>query len=138
MQLSDFFFKDKAEVGTRMPIMLPDGTDSGEWLNIIDPEADAAVKASRAFVFAYRAATAELEPLRKKCEASGDFAEYNISVADAALELNRALACELVNAWSFTEPFNRENLQKLLEQYGALANQVADAHAARRKELEAK
>lgn len=138
MQLSDFFFNDKAEVGTHMPILLPDGTDSGEWLNVIDPEADAAVKAGRAFVFAYRAKTAEMDPLRKKCEASGDFTEYNITIDDAAVELNRALAAEIVNGWSFTEEFTREKLQTLLSQYRTLGNQVADFQTARRKQLEAK
>lgn len=29
MKLSDFYFEEKAQIGNRMPILLPDGTDSG-------------------------------------------------------------------------------------------------------------
>lgn len=138
MELKDFYFEDKAQTGARMPILLPDGTDSGEWLNIVGPEADAAVKAGRAFLFAYRAKVAELEPLQKKCKKQEDFTEYNVLLNDACTELNRQLAAEIVNGWSFDEPFSKEALENLLKQYRTLGNQVADFNAKQRKQLQEK
>lgn len=85
MKLSDFYFEEKAQIGNRMPILLPDGTDSGEWLNVVNPDADAAVKAGRAFIFAYRAKVAELKPLENKCKKAKDYLEYN-EVMNAAVQ----------------------------------------------------
>lgn len=48
-----------------MPILLPNGEDSGEWLNVVNPDADAAVKAGRAFIIAYRRGLARFEELEK-------------------------------------------------------------------------
>lgn len=139
MQLSDFYFEDKAQIGSRMPILLPDGTDSGEWLNVIAPDADAAVKAGRNFLFAYRALTQDLTPLHKQCKEAKDFTEYNIRVNDKCSELNDALALEIVNGWSFEgEVFSREAFSGLLRQYRTLGNQVANYQAAIRKDLSEK
>lgn len=65
MKLSDFYFEEKALVGKKMPILLPNGEDSGEWLNVVSPDADAAVKAGRAFIIAYRRGLARFEELEK-------------------------------------------------------------------------
>jgi len=134
MKLSDFYFEDKAQIGARMPIPLPDGTDSGEWLNIVGPEADAAIKAGRAFWFAYTVTRAELEHLRD----DGENIQYIAALNDACTDLNREYALELVNGWSFDEPFTKEALAGLLSQYRTLGNHVADFHSKQRQELQAK
>lgn len=138
MKLSDFYFEDKAQIGNRMPILLPDGTDSGEWLNVIAPEADAAVKAGRAFLFAYRAKVAELKPLEAKAKKNKDFLEYNETINAACAGLNNELAAEVVNGWSFDEPFSKEALRELLNQYRTLGTAVSKFHNEQRQELEAK
>lgn len=139
MELRDFYFEEKAQIGSRMPILLPDGTDSGEWLNVISPSADAAVKAGRAFLFAYQEKIAELEPVKE------DKTKYAVLMNDACSELNRQLALEIVNGWSFITketgeptPFTREAFGELLDQYKALGNMVADFQSKMRSELQGK
>lgn len=139
MKLTDFYFEDKALIGSRMAILLPDGTDSGEWLNIVSPESDVAVKAGRAFLFAYRHKVNELAPIESKCKESGDFIEYNIAMNEASSDLNKQMAIEIVNGWSFTEEeFSKDALTSLLDQYKALGTHIADFHNAQRKALQEK
>lgn len=138
MKLSDFYFEEKAQIGNRMPILLPDGTDSGEWLNVVSPDADAAVKAGRAFIFAYRAKVAELRPLENKCKKAKDYLEYNEVMNAACADLNRTLAAEVVNGWSFDEPFTKDALNGLLDQYRALGSAVAKFHNDQRNTLQEK
>ncbi|AGF87725.1 MULTISPECIES: phage tail assembly chaperone [Gammaproteobacteria] len=138
MKLSDFYYEAEAEKGTRMPIPLKDGTDSGEWLNVVSPEADVAVRAMRAFILAYRTAAGRLKPLRDKCEELKDFSEYNLKLEDAAGELNRQLALELVNGWSLDDEFTKENLETLLTQYKRLAEHVVVFHHEQLRQLQEK
>lgn len=144
MQLKDFYFEEKAQIGSRMAIPLPDGTDSGEWLNVISSSADAAIKAGRAYLFAYQAKMAELEALKGPEEVDSETGytsygvQYALAVNEACTDLNRQLAAEIVNGWSFDEPFTKEGLQELLLQYKALGNIVADFQAKQRKELSEK
>lgn len=138
MQLSDFYFEDKAQIGNRMPIPLPDGTDSGEWLNVVSADADAAVKAGRAFAFKYKAAVESLKSLEASAKKSKDFTEYNIALGEACEVLNRQLSAEIVNDWSFDEPFTKEALVKLLDQYKALGTLIVDFYRTQRDELQAK
>lgn len=136
--LQDFFFADAAKVGGDIDIPLPSGEPSGEKLSLYGPESDEAVKASRAFMVAYHRATAELEPLRKKCEAEKDFLEFNIAFEDTIAPLNRDLAAALVRDWTLTDPCTPENRQLLMTQYKALVKVVIDAHNKARDELEEK
>ena len=123
MNLKDFYFQDKAMVGDKMEILLPDGSPSGEWLNVVSPDADVAVKAGLAFLFAYQAKISELEEVKE------DKTKY-------ALLLNDAF--EIVNGWSFDEPFSREAMAELLRQYGALGAMVSNFQAEQRKKLQEK
>lgn len=138
MKLSDFYYEDAAQTGDRMPIPLKDGSDSGEWLNVISPEADASVKASRAFLLAYRKAVAGLAELKGECEANGDFTEYNIRLGAVSSDLNRQMALELVNDWSLTDEFSKENLEKLLSQYLQLGDIIVKFHNEQRRKLQEK
>lgn len=135
LSLRDFYFEDKYAEGDKMPIKLPSGEDSGEWLNIVSPESDIAVKAMRSYLRKYREITAELEPLKTKCEEVSDFTEYNLSLSERCAMLNHYLAVDLVNGWSFDEAFSKESLANLLSQYKALANHVADFHSEKRNKL---
>ena len=47
MRLSDFYFADKHAEGRRMAILMPSGEDSGEWLQVMGPDCDVAVRAGR-------------------------------------------------------------------------------------------
>lgn len=138
MKLSDFYFADRHAAGTRMPIPLPSGEDSGEWLRVIGPDCDAAVKAGRAYTAAVRAVDDSLRDLEKECEAVNDYSKWNDQRGYQLEDLNKQLACELVTGWSFDDEFSKEALLNLFNQYRSLALAVAEHHTKSREELNAK
>lgn len=138
MNLKDFYFADRHAAGSKMPILLPSGEDSGEWLQVMGPDCDAAIQAGRAYTAAYRAAQDELAPLEAKCKAKEDWTEYNEQINYRAEELNKQLAVEIVTGWSFTDPFYKEALRELLDQYRGLAQAIGKHHAESREALSAK
>lgn len=138
MKLSDFYFADKHAEGRRMPILLPSGEDSGEWLQVMGPDCDAAVRAGRAFVSANFALKEQLEELDAKCKAKNDWTEYNAKYNWMAEDLNQQLAVEVVTGWSFDDAFSKEALAALLGQYRGLAEEVVKYHTKLREELSVK
>lgn len=135
MGLKDFFFADKHAAGTIMPIPLPNGEDSGEWLRVIGPACDDGVKAGRDYSRAYTAIREELAPLDAKCKEMNDWSSYNAEMNWKADELNDALAVATVIGWSFDEPFSKDALQKLLSEYKGLGTMVAKHFNDSRKSL---
>lgn len=135
MELKDFFFADKHAAGTIMPIPLPNGEDSGEWLRVIGPACDDGVKAGRDYSRAYTAIREELAPLDVKCKEMNDWSSYNAEMNWKADELNDALAVATVIGWSFDEPFSKDALQKLLSEYKGLGTVVAKHFNDSRKSL---
>lgn len=135
MELKDFFFADKHAAGTVMPIPLPNGEDSGEWLRVIGPACDDGVKAGRDYSRAYTAIRGELAPLDAKCKEMNDWSSYNAEMNWKADELNDALAVATVIGWSFDEPFSKDALQKLLNEYKGLGTIVAKHFNDSRKSL---
>lgn len=138
MKLSDFYFADRHAEGTRMAIKLPSGEDSGEWLQVIGPDCDAAIQAGRAYTAAVRKVDDDLLPLEKECEAVKNYAKYNDQRGYLVEDLNRQLAEKLVIGWSFTDPFTPENLANLLKQYRGLSEAIAKHHTESREALSAK
>ena len=138
MELKDFFFADKHAAGTVMPIPLPNGEDSGEWLRVIGPACDDGVKAGRDYSRAYTAIREELAPLDARCKEMGDWSSYNAEMNWRADELNDALAVATVIGWSFDEPFSKDALQKLLNEYKGLGTMVAKHFNDSRKSLSEK
>lgn len=142
MRLEDFYFADKHEAGTRMPIMLPSGEDSGEWLQVRGPDCDEAIKAGRAYTAAIRHLNDELAELEAKCKAKEDFSEYNDRHGWAVEDLNKQLALALVTGWSTSkendQPFSKEAFAALLNQFRGLAEQVSAHHVKSRATLNAK
>lgn len=135
MELKDFFFADKHAAGTVMPIPLPNGEDSGEWLRVIGPACDDGVKAGRDYSRAYMALREEMAPLDAKCKEMNDWSSYNAEMNWKADELNDALAAATVIGWSFDEPFSKEAFQKLLNEYKGLGTVVAKHFNDSRKSL---
>lgn len=138
LKLSDFYFADKHAAGSRMPILLPSGEDSGEWLQIRGPDCDDSVKASRAYTRALFAVDDQLAGLKAEAEATKNWYEYNVAKEDNTRELNIEFICEIVMGWSLDEDFNKGNLRVLLVQFPGLIDQVTRHHAAMREELSAK
>ena len=125
MELKDFFYADKHAAGTVMPIPLPGGGDSGEWLRVIGPACDAGVKAGRDYHRAYHAIKAELAPLDAECKEKNDWTTYNAEFNWKADELNDSLAAAVVTGWSMSNEFNKDSLNELLKQYKGLGTMVA-------------
>ena len=138
LKLSDFYFADKHAAGSRMPILLPSGEDSGEWLQVRGPDCDDSVKASRAFTRALFAVDDQLAGLKSEAEASKNWYNYNVAKEDNTRDLNIEFISEIVIDWSLDEEFNHENLRGLLLQFPGLIEQVTRHHAAMREELSAK
>lgn len=138
LSLRDFYFADKHAQGTRMPILLPSGEYSGEWLQVMGPDCDAAIKAGRAYTSAYRAIQSELSELDAQCKEKNDWTAYNEQIGWRTEELNKQLAAEIVTGWSFDDEFSKDSLASLLEQYRGLAEAIAKHHTDSRAELSAK
>lgn len=138
MQLKDFYYNDKHEAGSQMQIKLPNGDDSGEWLQVRGPDCDEAIKAARAYNAAVRAIDVSLEDLAEACRAKEDFTEWNELRNYKLEEINRQLSVALVTGWSFDDAFSPEDFAELLHQYRGLAPQVATFHLKSRDTLNAK
>lgn len=138
MGLKDFFFADKHAAGTVMPIPLPNGEDSGEWLRVAGPASDLGVQAGRDYHRAYFAVKEELAPLDAECKEKNDWTRYNAEYNWKADELNDVLAVAVVTDWSFDEPFSKDALQKLLNEYKGLGTVVAKHFNDSRKSLSEK
>lgn len=138
MELKDFFFADKHAAGTVMPILLPSGEDSGEWLRVIGPACDDGVRAGRDFHRAYSAIKEELAQLDTESKEKNDWTRYNAEMNWRADELNDALALAVVTGWSFDEPFSKDAFETLLKQYKGLGTMVAKHFHESRKSLSEK
>ena len=138
LKLSDFYFADKHAAGSRMPILLPSGEDSGEWLQVRGPDCDESVKASRAYTRALFAVDDQLADLKAAAEESKNWYEYNVAKEDNTRGLNIDFISEIVMGWSLDETFDQYNLRNLLVQFPGLIDQVTRHHAAMREELSAK
>lgn len=138
MKLSDFYFADRHAAGTKMPILLPSGEDSGEWLSVMGPDCNPAIKAGRAYIAAIRAVENDLRPLFDASKATGDYREYNEKYSFQIEDLNRQFAAEIVVGWSFDNAFSKEAVEELLGQYRALTDAVLAHHKDSRDVLQGK
>ena len=135
MQLADFRFADKQAAGTIMPIPLPSGADSGEWLRVVGPYCDAGVNAAREYARAYTAMKEELSPLDVECTAKKDWTRYNSEMNWRADALNDVLASAIVIGWSLDDEFAPAAVAELMQQYKGLSTYVAKHFQESRKSL---
>ena len=117
MKPSDFFTRSKANEGERMPLSLPDGTPTDEWLLIRGIDSDefrAALDEHRRAVLANAAIEDEAERAEKNRLAG----------------LN--LHCALVMDWSFDAELTQDALQEFFTEAPHIAIEV-DSFASNRK-----
>lgn len=138
MKLKDFYFADKHETGTRMPIKLPDGTYSGEWLQVRGPDCDAAIQAGRAYTLAIQKLNDDMADIEAKCKEKSDFTEWNTKRAWSVEPLNKEFALAIVTGWSMDDPFSEDSFMELMNQFRGLAEQVSAYHVESREKLNAK
>ena len=136
--LSDFNFRGKHSSGLKMPIKLPSGEDTGEWLNVRGPQCDESLQVSREYNRLLYALEDELKPLEDEAEAKGNFFEYNTAHQDAVKEMNIAYMMEIITGWSMDNEFNNDSLLEFLTGWPEIMDQVYEFHHSLKTDLEAK
>ncbi len=120
-KIDAFFTRAKANEGIDMPLLLPDGTDSGETMHILGVDSDA-----------FRKATVE-----KSREMTRILTLPEDERHEAHDKANAVLLASLVTGWTLETPFTTENVVKLLLESRTVAEQV-DSLAADRARFFAK
>lgn len=106
---TDFFTRQRANEGIKLPLSTPDGQETEHWLQIRGVDSDAYKLAnadSKRRIFALATETAK--PDLSKVQ------EHEINV----------LLSVLVIAWSFDEPCTPENVQAFLKEAPQIAEQI--------------
>jgi len=109
MKPSDFFTRAKANEGERMPLSLPDGTPTDEWLQIRGVDSDH-----------FRHALDEFRRKSLSAASLKDLEEKAEKAEAARLELNAAL----VIGWSFDAEFSEAALLEFLRESPYIAAEV--------------
>lgn len=94
-----------------MPLPLPDGTDSGEWLHVLGVDA-------RAYVQAQQVLLRRFAELGRAVDA-----EQKEAIAEEIVLEERAA---LITAWSFDEPFTKEAAIEFMRQAPRISKLVLD------------
>lgn len=113
MKIEDFFTREKANEGIKLPLFLP-GTneDSGQWLQVRGVDSDE-----------FRAATVLTQ--RNLREA---FADGKVPSDEFHIHQKRLLVASLIAGWSFEQEFTVDNLMNFLvnaPQIEEAVNQIA-------------
>ena len=109
MKPSDFFTRAKANEGERMPLSLPDGTPTDEWVQIRGVDSDE-----------FRAALDEFRRELLVLASIKDEAEKVEKTEQARLRLNAAL----VIGWSLDAEFSEAALLEFLRESPYIATEV--------------
>jgi len=115
-----FFTRQKANEGVKLPLALPDGTETDHWLRIRGIDSDA-----------FKAARSESNRAAMDLAAVADTlpkAELESKMTDAKLRL----LASLVMGWSFEQDFTEEAVLQFLREAPQIADQI-DSLAARRR-----
>lgn len=107
-KIDAFFTRARANEGIEMPLLLPDGTDSGETMHILGVDSDAFRKASAV----------------KSREMTRILTLPEDERHDAHDKANAVLLASLVTGWSLDTPFTHENVVTLLLESRTVADQV--------------
>lgn len=115
--IESFFTRQRANEGIKLPLSLPDGSDTDHWIRIRGIDSDA-----------FKAAEAEQRRRVYAASAEDDKAKLAAVLADIILENT----CALVIEWSFTDrPCTPENIKNLLREAPQITDQI-DRLASRR------
>ena len=109
MKLSDFYTRERANQGERMPLALPDGTPTDQHLVIRGADSDAV----RAAIDDFRRDLLRLSAVEDKAQRAQGEAEARVRFTAA-----------MVVGWSFEEPFTDAALAELLREAPYIADAV--------------
>lgn len=127
MKLNELYSKEFSQKKT-FEVLRSDGTPSGGHITLKSPDDDAAALAFMRFnrllgkYAKYFESKHEL--LQKECEEAGDFREYNYMFNAGLIELNNALAIDIVEGWDFDDVFSVQALENILKEFNGLGEQV--------------
>lgn len=117
--MQQFFTREKANDGAKMPLQLPDGTETKYWLLVRGIDSDAFRKANAAANQRLLHITEEEEKDPGKVEAIKEECKLSLIVA-------------LIAGWSFDMPCTEENVASFLKEAPYIRDGV-DRFAANRK-----
>lgn len=106
---SQFFTRDKANEGVRVPLFTPDGKPTDQWLQIRGVDSDE-----------FRSADTQAKRDAVKLAAIKDQKERD----DAVYDLTTRLTATLVIAWSFDQECTLENVTAFFKQAPQICNAV--------------
>lgn len=104
-KLSDFFTRADANEGIKLPLTLPDGTETEHFINIRSVDSDE-----------YKIAEMNWHKSRIQCELEGD------ALTEYALGQQRKLTASLIIGWSIDAPCSEKAKLELIRE----APQIAD------------
>lgn len=114
--MDDFFTRQKANEGIKLPLSLPDGTETEHFLVVRGVDSDV-----------FREAETEAKRSAMQVAAMEDEAERKGAMADGKL----TLVASLVMDWSFDQECTVDNIKAFLHEAPQIADQI-DQVAARR------
>lgn len=123
--MKKFMTRANANAGVRVPILGPDGKDSGEWIHVLGVDSDAFRRAK---------AVGNREVLEAR--AKWDETNHKPTAEEAAdvIQTSRLnLLCSLVTDWSLEEPCTPENVRTLFIEAPAIAEYVDTVSAQRNR-----
>jgi len=109
MKPTDFYTRPLSEAGIRVPLLLPDGSDSGEWLHVCGPDS-APYAVAQQKLLRRIAELGSLEDDKAKEEAANDI------LADSR--------APLILAWSFAEKLTPESAREFLRNAPRVSRQI--------------
>ena len=101
MSLDKFFTRETSNKGIELPLPLPNGMPSGDYLVIVGKWSDTL-------------RTEEAEMKREAVQAASKYQDDKVKRAKAMYEIEVKFISALVIGWSFDVEFNQKNVQKLL------------------------
>jgi hypothetical protein len=118
MKVTDFYTVPKSESGVKVPLLKPDGSDSGEYLLVIGPDSKRFAKAASEL----NRSLADLNAASKPDEtgAEPDIATREAMAGDIMLDYVE----KLVIGWSFEDEFTAEALREFLKNSPSITQQI--------------
>ena len=113
MGMEDFYTRDKANEGQRLPLRTPDGQPTDHWLQVRHVWSDAFQSAEEA----------SMREIQERIVALGDKAA-DADIAKAKREGTNRLLASLVSEWSFDEPCTPDAVAAFLDKAPQIAEQI--------------
>lgn len=109
--MEEFFTRDKANEGVKIPLFHPDGSATDHWLIVLGIDSDlfrqAEAQSNRRLITAIKDGELDVKKL-----------------AEVELKERRSMVASLIVKWSFDKPCTPEEVEKFLEQAPQIQDQV--------------